>query len=227
MNTSHTLTALLLVLGVTLPIQAQNNRNPLRDSLAKATDALAYHPDSIDLRLKKAAWNVELGQWQYAKDEYDIVLQHQPNSIAALYYRAYVNGKLHRYNFARLDYERLLEMVPGNFEAQLGLALLNQKDRHYTEAMDGINRLVAAFPDSASAWAARAGIEQQQDMLEPADYDFTEALKRDPQNADYLLSRADVRIRLRRFGQARRDLDAIVKLGTPRLALREWYDRCK
>ena len=32
----------------------------LRDSLAAATSVLAYHPDSIDLRLKKAAWNIQL-----------------------------------------------------------------------------------------------------------------------------------------------------------------------
>ena len=38
----------------------------LRDSLAKATEMLAYNPDSIDLRLKKVAWNIELEQWDYA-----------------------------------------------------------------------------------------------------------------------------------------------------------------
>ena len=49
--------------------QAQVKQS-LRDSLAAATEALSYHPDSVDLRLKKAAWNVELEQWQYAKDDY-------------------------------------------------------------------------------------------------------------------------------------------------------------
>lgn len=216
-------TALLAV----APIHAQNNYNALRDSLAKANDALSYHPDSIDLRLRKAAWNMELEQWQYAKDEYDRVLNQQPQNIAALYYRAYANTQLHRYNFARADYQRLLEVVPGNFEAQLGLALLNQKDKHHTEALDGINRLVTVHPDSAIAWAARAGIEEELGMLELAEYDYSKAIGLAPRNAEFLLARADIRIRLAQFVKAKQDLDTIVQLGTPRLALKEWYEKCK
>jgi hypothetical protein len=41
---------------------AQQGGAALRDSLAHATDVLAYHPDSVDLRLKKAAWNIQLEQ---------------------------------------------------------------------------------------------------------------------------------------------------------------------
>lgn len=209
------------------PAQAQNNYNALRDSLAKAADILAYHPDSIDLRLRKAAWNVELEQWQYALAEYDKVLAQDNRNVAALFYRAYVNQQLHRYNFARVDYEQLLQIIPGNFEASLGLALLNQKDKHHTKALDGINQLVAAHPDSAVAWAARAGVEEELNMLELAEYDYGKALELDRDNADYLLARADIRIRLTRFDKARQDLDALVRLGTPRRALKKWYDKCK
>ncbi len=217
----------ILVLLLPLPVVAQSKGNPLRDSLALATRTLAYHPDSTDLRLRKAAWNMQLDEWQYAKDEYDYVLAKQPTNIAALYYRAYCNERLHRYNFARLDYQNLLIIIPGNFEARLGLALLDQKDSHYTEALDGINRLVAAFPDSALAWAARAGIEEEQHMLELAEYDYGEALKRDKGNTHYLLNRADIRIRLKKYSEARNDLNNIVRSGTPKAALKEWYDKLR
>src|SRR3712207_2786379 len=135
-----------------LSLGAQTHQQ-LRDSLKAAITALSYHPDSIDLRLKKAAWNLELEEWRLASDEYDAVLKLHPANVAALYFRAYANERQGRYNFARLDYENLLRIVPGNFEAQLGLVLLNEKDKHYTEAYDGINRLVTAFPDSALAYA--------------------------------------------------------------------------
>ena len=69
----------------------------LQDSLQVAIDALEYHPDSVDLRLKKAALNMQLEQWQLAKDEYDIVLQQQPGHLAALFFRAYANQQLRRY----------------------------------------------------------------------------------------------------------------------------------
>ena len=227
MNHKNILSTLALALMAVVPAQAQNNYNALRDSLAKAADILAYHPDSIDLRLRKAAWNVELEQWQYALAEYDKVLAQDNRNVAALFYRAFVNQQLHRYNFARVDYEQLLQIIPGNFEASLGLALLNQKDKHHTKALDGINQLVAAHPDSAVAWAARAGVEEELNMLELAEYDYGKALELARDNADYLLARADIRIRLNRFDKARQDLDALVRLGTPRRALKKWYDKCK
>jgi tetratricopeptide (TPR) repeat protein len=212
-----------LSLLLCLPSLAQEDRKAMRDSLKLAMEQLSYHPDSVDLRLRKAAWNMQLGEWQYAKDEYDWVISHQPDNLAARYYRAYANTQLRRYNFARLDYENVLRVVPGNFDARLGLALLNQKDHHYTEAMDGVNMLVSSYPDSATAWAARAGIERERDMKELAVYDYGEALRREPNNRDWLLARADLLIALRRYEEARKDLDRLVALGVARGELREMY----
>ena len=218
----------IIIFAFLLPVvlcgQAQD-RQALRDSLAAATDALAYHPDSVDLRLKKAAWNVELEQWQYAKDDYDRVLRKEPDNIAALYYRAFVNEKLGRYNFARLDYQNLIRLVPGNFEIQLGYALLNQKDRHYTEAMDQMNLLLSQFPDSALAYAVRAGMEVERGQYELASYDYEEAILRDSTNTDYILSHADVLITLGRKEKARKQLDRLVALGVPRGSLNDYYKR--
>ena len=217
--------ALGLLLG--LSVQAQEDRKALRDSLKLAMEQLSYHPDSVDLRLRKAAWNMQLGEWQYAKDEYDWVISHHPDHLAARYYRAYANTQLRRYNFARLDYENVLRVVPGNFDARLGLALLNQKDHHYTEAMDGVNLLVSSYPDSATAWAARAGIEKERDMKELAVYDYGEALRREPDNRDWLLARADLLIALRRYEEARRDLDRLVEICVARGELRDMYRKAK
>lgn len=220
-------TALALGLLLGLSVQAQEDRKALRDSLKLAMEQLSYHPDSVDLRLRKAAWNMQLGEWQYAKDEYDWVISHHPDHLAARYYRAYANTQLRRYNFARLDYENVLRVVPGNFDARLGLALLNQKDHHYTEAMDGVNLLVSSYPDSATAWAARAGIEKERDMKELAVYDYGEALRREPDNRDWLLARADLLIALRRYEEARRDLDRLVEIGVARGELRDMYRKAK
>lgn len=223
----RTFAALALGLLLGLSAQAQEDRKALRDSLKQAMEELSYHPDSVELRLRKAAWNMQLGEWQYAKDEYDWVISHHPDNLAARYYRAYANTQLRRYNFARLDYENVLRVVPGNFDARLGLALLNQKDQHYTEAMDGVNLLVSSYPDSATAWAARAGIEKERDMKELAVYDYGEALRREPDNRDWLLARADLLIALRRYEEARRDLDRLVEIGVARGELREMYRKAK
>ena len=222
------LRSLLLILAVVCALSSSaQDTKPLRDSLAAAAERLAYYPDSVDLRLRKAGWNVRLEQWDYAREEYDYILKRHPYNIAALFYRAYVNERQRRYSFARLDYESVLTLVPGHFEASLGLALLNQKDRHFTEALDQINRLVNQYPDSAVAYAARAGIEQERGMLELAEYDYSAAIERDACNKDYILCRAAVRLDIGRKREARDDLDRLVQLGTPRAALTEYYERCK
>ena len=220
---------MLLLLPVCLMSMAApaQDRSALRDSLRAAVDRLGFYPDSTDLRLRKASWNIELGQWQYAKDEYDHVLKREPQNIAALFYRAYVNEKMRRYAFARLDYETLLSVVPGNFEGRLGLALLNQKDRRYTEALDHINLLVSQYPDSAVAYAARGGMEAERNMLELAEFDFGKAIELAPGNVEYRLSRADVRLRMKRKDEAREDLDEMVKRGVSRANLAGWYARCR
>lgn len=198
----------------------------MRDSLEAASKLVDKFPDDNNLRLKKASWNMLLEQWNYAKNEYDIVLSKDPVNIAALYYRAYVNEKLNRYKFARKDYETMLKIVPQHLNGQLGLALLNQKDMHYTEAMNIMNRLVEQYPDSAIVYAARGGMEVERKMYDVAEYDYTQAMRLEPQNTDYILCRADVRIRMRHLKEARQDLDLAASKGIPKAALTELYQKC-
>ena len=216
----------LLASMASLSLSAQDNR-ALRDSLAQATNVLAYHPDSIDLRLKKVAWNIQLEQWAYAKDDLDKVLFLDKTNIAGLYFRAFVNEKMNRYNFARLDYQNLLVLVPGNFQAQLGLALLNEKDKHYTEAYDGINNLIEQYPDSAVAYAARGGIEKERGHLELAEYDYLQAILRDDKNKDYLINHVDLLIRLGKKEAAVEDLNKLLRLGVAPGQLHDFYARIR
>lgn len=168
-----------------------------------------------------------LDQWSFACSEYDEVLRHDPNNISALFYRAFAYMKLSKFKEARNDYKQVLNITPRNFDAQLGLALVNQKDFKYTDAMNDINLLVEQYPDSAVAYAARAGMEMERDMLTLAEYDYTMAIKLDAANTDYLLNRFDVRIKMGNKKEARQDLDAMVALGIPKVALADYYALCK
>ena len=80
---------------------------------------------------------------------------------AALFFRAYVNVHQRRYELAQADYEHLLRLVPRHFDARLGLAVTLQHLGKEAEALDQLNILVETAPDSASAFAARASMEQQ------------------------------------------------------------------
>lgn len=218
---------IILVIGFSFQTITAQDGKALRDSLAKATESLAYCPDSIDLRLKKVAWNIELEQWNYAKDDLDKVLLLDNTNIAGLFFRAFVNEKLKRYNFARLDYQNLLVLVPGNFQAQLGLALLNEMDKRYTEAYDGINNLIEQYPDSAIAYAARGGMEKERGMLELAEYDYHQAILKDASNKDYWLNRIDLLITLNRNNEAWDCIRHLSQLGVPSGELRDFYVRLR
>ncbi len=218
------LLAILLVLGC-LHIKAQTN--PLRDSLLVATHRLEQHIASVDLRLKRASWYLLLEKWDAAKDDYDLILAHNPNDIGALFFRAYANERLGRYGFARQDYHNLLKIVPGHFEGQLGLALLNQKDKHYTEAMDGINTLIEQVPESAIAYAARAGMEEERGLLALAEYDYTQAIIRDPNNIDYIVQRIEVYMKQKKYEQAKRDVDLLKKMGAPFREIKPLMDKLR
>lgn len=113
-----------------------------RDSLSVLNRQIDISPYSSDLHLRKAAVNLELGQWEYAIEEYDFVLKKEPDNIAALFYRAYANVNMRRFEQARDDYEAVLQRAAYNMEARLGLAYVYTKLNRLGEAMDEINQTV-------------------------------------------------------------------------------------
>ena len=225
----HTLTTLLLLLTTALTLAAQTALTPQqwRDSLAALNQQIDRQPQSTDLRLKKAAVNIELNQWEYAIEEYGNVLRIEPSNLAALFYRAYAHTTLRHYGLARADYESFLKIAPINLEARLGLATVCERMGRITDAMDELTRAVQMFPDSAVAYAARALFETGQKQYEPALYDWTEAIRRRPGNTAYVVSKVDLLLQLGRRKEARRELDDAIRRGEPRSALKEWFDRCR
>ena len=213
------------VLAVTvLPAQT---RQQWRDSLEVLNAKIALEPNNLNLHLLKAEANINLEQWDYALAEYGKILHADEKNLAALYFRAYVHSQQRHYDLARVDYESFLRLQPQHFEARLGLAHVLQKMGRKTETFDELNRMVQMFPDSADAYAARAAYETEQKLYDVALYDWDEAIRRRPLNSGFVVSKADILITLYRMDEARRELNAAIKRGIPRYALKEWLDKCK
>lgn len=198
-----------------------------RDSVSVLINQIALHPQNIDLRLKKAEANINLQQYEYARDEYSAVLNQDERNLAALYFRAFCQTQLRQYSFARADYEAFLAIQPEHLEARLGLAHVLQLLGRKTDAADELNRAVQMFPDSADAYAARAAYETELLQYDAALYDWGEALRLKPGDVELAVSKVDVLLRIGRKREAREVLDKTVKQGANRAALREWYDQCK
>ena len=198
-----------------------------RDSLAVLNKQIATSPWSTDLHLRKAAVNLELKQWEYAIDEYALVLQHDPKNPAALFYRAYANTHLRRFDLARNDLSDLLAFLPRHFEARLSLAVVLQQLGRKMDALDELNQTIELHGDSAVAYAARANLERQMKMDDAALYDWQRAEELAPNDPTYVVSHVDLLLVLERREEARRVLDAAVKRGLPKGMFLEWYEKCK
>lgn len=198
-----------------------------RDSLKVINQQIADHPDSLNLQLAKAAVNLQMLEWESAANTCGRVLEKDPNNLSALYYRAYAYNNMRRYELAKNDYARFLSMSPRNMEARLGLAYTYIKLERPNESMAEMNNLVEMFPDNALVYAARGELEKDLKQYDTALFDFDEALKRDPGNKDYTISKVDMLISLNRIGEAKSALDEAVKHGVPRGLLHEWYAKCR
>lgn len=199
----------------------------LRDSLYLINRQIENSPYSADLHLRKASINVQLLEWDYAIDEYNLVLRNDSNNLAALFYRAYVNNKLRRYELSVNDYNSFLRQLPRSIEARLGLANTYIKLHRYDEAMSQMNLLVDLHPDSAIVYAIRADHSKTLGYLDSALMDWERAIQLAPNNSEYMVSKAEVLILMGKKRRARKLLDQAVSLGVHRNALRDWYDKCK
>lgn len=220
----HIIISLLMVV---VCANAQTTPQQWRDSVSVLIEAIRKNPKNIDLRLKKAEANINLNQWEYAAEEYGYVLRQDDRNLAALYFRAFCHTQLRHYDMAKADYESFLAIQPQHFEAHLGLAHTLQKLGRKTDTMDELNRIVQLFPDSADAYAARAAYETELKQYDVAIYDWDEAIRLQPKNTEFIVSKVDVLIRQNRRKEARDVLDETVKKGTPKGVLKQWYDQCK
>lgn len=227
------ITQLLFVLGASAQTQQE-----LRDSLNMINGLIEQHPKAYKLKLRKAALNIEFGEWEYALDEYTKVLEIVPDNPTALYYRGYVLQHLRRYAEARRDYERLLLIDPQNEHALMGLILTNLEDKRVTEAFDGANRMVELFPQSAQAYATRAEVERNRNMISPAIEDIEKAIeiedvnvqKKYPITVDdditaYQLTAFELYMQQKDYKSARSSLEYLVKNGVARAYLNNYYMR--
>lgn len=198
-----------------------------RDSLNIINDKIDLYPDSLPLQLDKAAVNLQLLEWEDAITSCSKVLEKDRTNLTALYYRAYANNSLRRYQQAEADYETFLSMSPRNMEARLGLAYTYIRQGRDTDALDQFNNLVEMYPDSAITYAARAELEKDMKMYEPALYDLDRALEHNPANRDYVVSKVEILLLMNRRREARTALDNAVEAGVPRGLLHQWYKKCK
>ena len=120
------ITSLFILLLIITTTSAQTLKE-WRDSLDVINKRIELHPQSLELKLEKAAISLQLLEWEDAIEACNEVTEKDMNNLSALFYRAYANNNLRRYELARNDYEHFLRISPRNLEARIGLAYTYSK----------------------------------------------------------------------------------------------------
>ncbi len=202
---ARALTIITLLFGVTCMF-AQSPKQ-WRDSLNVLSKQVDTYPHSTDLRLRKAAVELQMLEWKDAVEDCDQVLKDAPGNLAAIYYRAYANNSLRRYELAKEDYEEFVRLAPESMEGRLGLAYTYIQLGRTSEAMDKINDIVEMFPDSSVVYVARAELEKELKQYDVALYDLDKALELNPRDIDSIISKLENLIDLGRRSEAKKVLD--------------------
>lgn len=205
-------------------IQRDLGRN--EDALVSFGKALDLFPTALRFLKDRASLLLAMNRQTLAIEDYSKVLAINPKDVQALLYRAYIYSETRRYDAARRDYNNLLAIEPSNYEGLLGLAVLNQKDGRINEAIQQISNIISIVPEKAELYYMRAQMEENKGQVDAAIMDMTEAIAHDDKNKDYFVYRATLYLKNKEKVKAERDLDAAVKLGTPRSGLRELYKKC-
>ena len=93
--------------------------------------------------------------------------------------------------------------------------------------MDNYNRIIEIFPDHSAAYASRAMLEDKDGFLDASLMDWDKAIEHDSKNIDYIVSKAELLIRMNRKNDARLALDEAVRKGAPRGQLQEYYNKVR
>ncbi len=191
------------------------------DALESYTYALNLAPLSVPILTSRADLYLRLGNNVKALVDYGNIVDVDPNNVHARCCKGYILSKERRYTEARIDYERALEVEPDNYAANLGLAILNQATGKRGEAITAVTMLIKKYPAKAELYSVRAEMELQAGSADLAVMDLNKAIELEPENKNYVLTRAYIHLKEGNKFYARSDFERAIELGVPRGQLKK------
>ena len=153
-------------------------------------------------------------KYQELLDEVEIIPEMTPEQQAKLLvYRGNAWLALGKLDKAEFEYRRALEIVPDSPLAKLGLAKLAFVKGDMDTAEELADKALEMAPQEGQLWRFKAKLAEYGNKLDESEKFYTEAIKYNRLNASDVLDRAWVRIRLKKYEAAKKDLERIQAIG--------------
>ena len=190
-----------------------------RDDLGRAADfvkqAIETEPGNernVLLFANLGSIQKRQGLLQEAAESYSLALNYKPTAIPLLLARAATWIELGQESKAYVDYSNVLDQDIENREALTFRAYVAVHQRMYDVARADYGRLLTLDPKDAGARFGLAMLNQKQGRLVEATEQLSSLIADSPQEADYLVARANVLTDRELYDLALLDMESALKL---------------
>lgn len=185
-----------------------------RDSMAYTTlsSALAQAPGSITILMNRGKVLTSMGRYDAAIADFSSALRRDTSRMEPRFYRAMILIHTGEVLSADADADTLMWRSPRSRMALEAKSAALRAMSRFEEAIPLINELISHYPDAA-AYGARAACRVMTDDLNGAASDVAEALSRQPENPDFILTRALLNKKRYRRDDALKDAEEAIRLG--------------
>jgi Tfp pilus assembly protein PilF len=196
--------------AVPADLLSADQRTAFDGGLAEYIKAMEYSADFAASRHNLGILYTNLGQIDRARQNYEAAI-----AIDDLFYPAKVNlAILYSQTGRNRDAETLLRSVlktrPGDTDVSYSLGLLLAEEKRYSEALGFLKTAARGTPERSRAYYNLGLLEQRLGNTADAERSLRKALELEPQNLDYLYAAADLFVKARRFGDARKVAERMI-----------------
>lgn len=208
-----TLAAVMTVRAETISARQALAKKDYNGALNSLGIALALYPLSAEAHFLKGSALYLTEKYNDAFNEYDTALKLNPGMRDALERRAAVSYKLGNYSQSVADYEKLLQQEgeqSQRFDQLLSLANAYLRVGDLQKAADMYNRCLDRKPNYIAAMIGKIAVSIEKRLYERAIIESGKALATSAGNKDVLILRARAYTGMRDFGNAQKDIDAVI-----------------
>ncbi len=178
-------------------IQEIRESETKKQTLLSKIDPSAAKLGSASEYVARAEASLKEGKWDQAYVDLNEALKLEPNNANAYRFRGATYFKLGDSKSALKDYNQAISLDPNNSDLFLNRGILQADCGDSSNALSDLNEAIRLNPNNANAYNIRAQLHAKSwfnddvDCLDQALEDFENAIQLEPEEPQFLVSRAD------------------------------------